>query len=100
MLHIINKSPHEKNSLEVCLRLAVRGSSILFTEDGVYTAKANAIVEQSLKKAVKKHSIYVLGPDLMARGIGESEVIDGITVVDYKGFVRLTVENNKIQSWL
>ena len=38
LLHTVNKSPFEKNSLESCTRLAVKGGSILLTEDGVYGA--------------------------------------------------------------
>ena len=38
MLHTVNKSPFEKNSLETCLRLAEDNSSILLIEDGVYGA--------------------------------------------------------------
>ena len=36
MLHTINKSPFEKDSLTTCLRYADSGSSILFIEDAVY----------------------------------------------------------------
>jgi tRNA 2-thiouridine synthesizing protein B len=45
-------------------------------------------------------SVYVLGEDLHARGLTDDKVIDGITVVDYKGFVDLTAKNDKVQSWL
>ena len=38
MLHTVNKSPFEKNSLQTCLRLSKPGSSILLIEDGVYGA--------------------------------------------------------------
>jgi hypothetical protein len=37
MLHIINKSPLERNSLDSCLRVASEGS-ILLIEDAVYAA--------------------------------------------------------------
>jgi tRNA 2-thiouridine synthesizing protein B len=42
----------------------------------------------------------VLGPDLAARGLSEERVIDGISVVDYAGFVDLAAENDKVQAWL
>jgi len=38
ILHTINKSPFDKNSLEACVRLASKGGSVLFIEDGVYGA--------------------------------------------------------------
>ena len=36
ILHTVNKSPFERNSLEACLRLAQPGSAVLLMEDGVY----------------------------------------------------------------
>ena len=36
--------------------------------------------------------------DQSARGI--KNVIDGISAVDYDGFVKLTTEHDKVQSWL
>jgi tRNA 2-thiouridine synthesizing protein B len=44
--------------------------------------------------------LYVLGPDLEARGMRKENVIDGIQVVDYGGFVDLTVEHQAVQAWL
>jgi tRNA 2-thiouridine synthesizing protein B len=36
MLHTVNKSPFERNSLDSCLSHAKAGSSILLFEDGIY----------------------------------------------------------------
>ena len=44
--------------------------------------------------------VYVLGPDLKARGFGDDRVIEGINVVDYGGFVDLAAEHDKVQAWL
>jgi len=43
--------------------------------------------------------VYVLQPDLEARGMGD-RLIAGVTAVDYGGFVNLTISNNTCQSWL
>jgi tRNA 2-thiouridine synthesizing protein B len=45
-------------------------------------------------------TFYVLGPDLAARGMTEDQLIDGIKVVDYEGFVDLTTEHENVQAWL
>ena len=45
-------------------------------------------------------SFYVLGPDLKARGLSENNVVDGVKVVDYSGFVDLAVDHESVQSWL
>jgi len=100
MLHMINKSPFERNSLDSCLRLAAKGSPILLLEDGVYAATKNTSMSAKVEAAVKDNPICVLGPDLQARGIAADKVIDGIKVVDYGGFVDLVVEHGPTQSWL
>jgi tRNA 2-thiouridine synthesizing protein B len=41
----------------------------------------------------------VLTPDLEARGLAD-RVIDGVTGVDYGGFVDLVAEHTNCQSWL
>ena len=99
MLHTVNKSPFERNSLASCLNHAKDGSSVLLIEDGIYgVIKGNAAVD-SIKGAAGI-SFYVLGPDVKARGISEDRVVDGVTVIDYKGFVDLVTKHDNVQSWL
>ncbi len=98
MLHTINKSPFEKNSLELCLEYASDGSDILLIEDGVYAAIRGSAVESKL--TASNCTIYALGPDLKARGIEEDRLLDGINIVGFDGFVKLTADNDKVQSWL
>ena len=100
MLHTVNKSPFEKNSLETCLRLAKPGNDILLIEDGVYAAMNGTSVAGTISAATKNFQIYVLGPDLASRGVAKEELIDGVEVVDYDGFVRLAAQNDTVQSWL
>lgn len=100
MLHTVNKSPFERNSLDTCLRLAKQGSTIMLIEDAVYAATKGTSMEAKLKEATKQHHVYALGPDLKARGLDEAKLIDGIKVVDYSGFVDLAVEHDRVQSWL
>jgi tRNA 2-thiouridine synthesizing protein B len=78
MLHTVNKSPSERNTLDSCLSHAKDGS---------------------LKEA-SGISLYALGPDLKARGIGDDQLVEGVTVVDYDGFVDLVTRHENVQSWL
>jgi len=100
MLHTINKSPFERNSLDTCLRLAKPGSDLLFVEDGVYAVTVGTAVQDNVKKATEEHVLYALGPDLAARGITEDQVIDGVNIVDYGDFVDLAAKNDRVQAWL
>ncbi|NEX20572.1 sulfurtransferase complex subunit TusB [Thiorhodococcus mannitoliphagus] len=100
ILHTVNKSPFERNSLESCIRFATDGAAVLLFEDGIYAALSGTSVESAVADALGKLKVYVLGPDLKARGFSEERVIKGISVVDYAGFVDLTAEHVKVQAWL
>ena len=100
MLHLINKSPFERTALDSCLRLAQTGSSILLIEDGVYAAQKNAVHAGKITGLMEDLSFYVLGPDIAARGLGDTPLIEGLTVVDYEEFVDLVVKHEGTQSWL
>ena len=99
MLHIVNKSPLERNALESCLRVAQGGGAILLIEDAVYAATRGNEAEGKLREALSRFKVYALAPDLDARGMGD-RVIEGVTSVDYGGFVDLVTEHKNCQSWL
>jgi len=100
MLHVVNKSPFEKNSLATCIRLSAEGSSILLIEDAVYGGISGSEFEADLKDALASKKVYALEPDLKARGIANDKLIEGVQTVDYEGFVNLAAESTNTQSWL
>ncbi len=99
MLHIVNRSPFERNSLETCLRMAQPGSAILLIEDGVIAATKGTAIADRLAGLENRVTVHALGPDLDARGLRD-RTADGVRVVDYGGFVDLVTENHTVQSWL
>ena len=99
MLHIVNKSPFERNALGSCLRFGRDGSAVLLIEDGVYAVTRGNIAEPKIKAAPGQMKIYALRPDLEARGMQDA-VLEGIQLVDYGGFVDLVVSHKAVQSWL
>ena len=98
MLHIVNKSPLEKPTLDTVLRLAGSGT-LLLIEDGVYAATQGNAAEAKVRRAMEKLKVCALMPDLQARGVAD-RLIDGVAAVDYDGFVDLVVEHKNCQSWL
>ena len=98
MLHIVNKSPSSGSALESALHMAGNGA-LLLIEDGVYAAARGGVAEQQIREAQSRVKVYVLGPDLEARGMAD-RLIEGVTLVDYAGFVDLVVEHPNCQSWL
>lgn len=99
MLHIVNKSPYERNTLESCLRLARPGSKILLIEDAVAAAIKGGAFAARLETAMQSVEVYALVPDLAARGL-KDRALAGVRQVDYGGFVDLVAENHPVQSWL
>jgi tRNA 2-thiouridine synthesizing protein B len=97
MLHIINKSPYDRPALDSVL--STGEGAILLIEDGVYAAAKGAAAEAKIKAGQGKFKVFALQADLEARGIAD-RVADGVTVVDYGGFVDLVAEYKTNQSWL
>ena len=100
MLHTINKSPFEKDSLSTCLRYAEKGASVLFIEDAVYACTKGTQFEKAIHDHQGDIKFYVLGPDLEARGLDNSKLTTNIEKVDYKGFAKRGSDNEKIRNWL
>ena len=99
MLHIVNKSPTQARSLESCLRVALPGQAVLLIEDGVYAATKAGAASAGLAEALARLKVYALRPDLEARGVAAA-LVEGVTAVDYTGFVDLVAEHPNNQTWL
>ena len=98
MLHVVNKSPLERTTLDSCLRVALAGSGLLLIEDGIFAAVKGTAAAASLKQA-NGVTVYALWPDVEARGM-QDRILDGVKMVDYGGFVDLVAEHATVQSWL
>jgi len=95
MLHIVNSSHTQTSALASCLRLAQPGATLLLIEDAIYAATTGA----GMADALKGFKVCVLQPDVEARGMA-GRLIDGLSAVDYAGFVDLVVEHPNSQTWL
>ncbi len=96
MLHIVNKSPFEKDAFTSCMAHATDSSTVLLIEDGVYAALKGSSVADKLSGGAK---VVALQSDVAARGI-EGNLADGVETVDYAAFVDLVADNEKVQSWV
>ena len=99
MLHIVNKSHTQTNSLQSCLRLARTGHALLLIEDAIYAATQGGAATSVIGAAMKQLKVYALQPDVEARGMA-GKLVEGVTAVDYGGFVDLVAEHPNNQSWL
>ena len=99
-LHTVNKSPFERSVLISALSHLRPGDTLLMIEDGVLGARKAGAFAGHIENAAKSCSVYVLGPDLAARGMGENDVVAGVQRVDYGGFVDLVTTHDRTQAWL
>ena len=95
MLHIISHSPVEVAILE---RIGA-GDVVIFIENAVLGVLRQGALSGNLQRSLKEYRCCVLLADMEVRGIGVEELVSGIEVMDYCGFVELTVQNPVIQSW-
>jgi tRNA 2-thiouridine synthesizing protein B len=75
------------------------GQALLLTEDAVYAATPAGAGASGVAEAATRLKIFVLRPDLEARGMA-AKLIEGVTPVDYAGFVDLVAEHPTSQTWL
>ena len=83
-----------------CIAMCSQDSSILFIEDGVISVMKSTKFSELVENALKEFKMYVLKPDLEARGLSLNNVIEGVEIVGYDEFVDLTTEHKTVQSWL
>lgn len=98
MLHIVNKSPLDRPTIDSVARIA-RTGAVLLIEDGVLAATRGNSAEATIKQLMSRMKVYALLPDVDARGMSD-RLIEGVIGVDYGGFVDLVAEQPNCQSWL
>ncbi|MEP5765531.1 MAG: sulfurtransferase complex subunit TusB [Halieaceae bacterium] len=96
LLHAVFTSPDNDHALASCLRVALPDSCILLLQDAVYAAYTNSTHASRLRESGSR--IYALREDVEARGLCGA-LDEGIELVDYAGFVELSVECHAVQSW-
>ncbi len=99
-LHTINKSPFERSALISAISHVKPGDALLMMEDAVVGARKGSAFANLFEAAVKNCTVYILEPDLAARGMGEEDLIQGAKLVDYGGFVDLVTTHDRTQAWL
>ena len=94
-LHVLSHSPFSDSRLDSCLRLCGAQDAILLCGDATYALQAGSAPFKALED--KALSIFVLVEDAQARGLS---LPDWAKSVDYPGFVQLSIDHDKVNSWL
>ncbi len=99
-LHTVNKSPFDRNSLQSGAHHMIAGDAMIMIEDGVVGVRKGSSANASVKAALERGGVFVLASDLAARGIKPEDVMDGVKLVDYGGFVDLVTQHARTVAWL
>lgn len=101
-LHLVNKSPAKSSALKECIAVLEAkkvDSAIMLIEDAVYLV-VNNVVNKVLHEKIRTLALpcYILKEDLTIRGLN-LELADCFSLVDYAGFVQLSLDYDKVQNW-
>ncbi len=94
-LHLLSRSPFSNDQLASCLRLLDQDDALLLTGDAVYALLPGSEPARQLAGV----RLFALEEDLAARNLqpdGHPELIR----LDYPGFVALTCQYSRVNSWL
>ena len=94
-LHVLSHSPFTDSRLGSCLRLCSAQDAILLCGDAIYALQPGSAPFQALQ--AKALAIFVLAEDAQARGLALPQWARS---VDYPGFVQLSIDHDKVNSWL
>ena len=95
MLHLIFQSPLLPSTLQ---RIG-NGDAVLFLENSVMQLLKQGANNSVLNAMLATNRLFVLLSDIETRGISADELVPGIAVIDYSGWVTLTTQYQRIQSW-
>lgn len=95
-LHVLSHSPFTDSRLTSCLRLLRPADGVLLCGDATYALTDSTAPLQALR-ALSANEVFVLEEDSQARSIA---VPDWVKIVDYKGFVELSIRFDKVNTWL
>ncbi|WP_296260306.1 MULTISPECIES: sulfurtransferase complex subunit TusB [unclassified Pseudomonas] len=96
-LHVLSHSPFTDSRLGSCLRVLGSEDAILLCGDATYALTAATSAHQALDSRAGQLKLYVLDEDAKARNL----TLPGWVInVDYPGFVALSVQYDKVNTWL
>jgi tRNA 2-thiouridine synthesizing protein B len=93
-LHLVNAPPERSDALASCLATVAPGDALLLIEDGVHGALGPHLDARPADLA-----LYVLGPDVEARGL-EERIDAGTNRIDYAAFVALCTAHDRVVTWI
>ncbi|WP_053213601.1 sulfurtransferase complex subunit TusB [Pseudomonas sp. Q12-87] len=94
-LHVLSHSPFGDNRLASCLRVMGAQDALLLCGDATYALQPGSAPFATLQAAGL--NLFVLAEDLQARAL---DTPDWAEAINYSGFVELSIEHDKVNTWL
>ncbi|MBC8996992.1 sulfurtransferase complex subunit TusB [Pseudomonas sp. N40(2020)] len=94
-LHVLSHSPFGDDRLTSCLRVIGHADALLLSGDAVYALQPGTAPFSALQ--TRRVKLYVLAEDAEARAV---QVPDWAETIDYPAFVELSIQHDKVNSWL
>lgn len=96
-LHVLSHSPFADTRLTSCLRLLGTDDAILLCGDATYALTESSAPLKSLEARLGELTLFALDEDIKARGITPP---CWVKTVDYPAFVALSIQYDRVNTWL
>lgn len=96
-LHVLSHSPFTDSRLSSCLRILGSQDALLLCGDAIYALQNDSAQRQALELMPESIALYALDEDVQARGL---LCPTRLKQVDYPGFVALSCQYDKVNTWL
>ncbi|MEB0046622.1 MULTISPECIES: sulfurtransferase complex subunit TusB [unclassified Pseudomonas] len=94
-LHVLSHSPFGDDRLSSCLRVIGAEDALLLSGDAAYALQPGTAPFNLLN--ARRLTLLVLAEDAQARALS---VPDWANAIDYPAFVALSIDYDKVNSWL
>ena len=94
-LHVLSHSPFGDSRFTSCLRVLGEQDALLLCGDATYALQPGSSPFERLQAAGPNP--FVLAEDLQARAL---DTPDWAEAINYAGFVELSIEHDKVNTWL
>ncbi|UVM70585.1 sulfurtransferase complex subunit TusB [Pseudomonas alvandae] len=94
-LHVLSHSPFGDSRLASCLRILGTHDALLLCGDATYALQPGTAPFATLHAGGCK--VFALTEDAQARAL---PIPDWAEAIDYPGFVELSIQHDKVNTWL
>ena len=99
VLHLCRRAPAEAAAVDAWRQRMGSGDAVVLLENAVLGCRRGSLWGEAWQATAVTRRVFVMLPDLAARGILPSSVAAGIDPIDYAGLVALCCEYDLVQSW-